>query len=138
MLRKILVALDGSDQSYAALNSALDIAAGCGVAEVEVMTVVPTTVMIGGAPLDVGGAEKYAQSVVEKAVQICREKVPGIQVKTKVEGGNPAQMIVEEARHDFGLIVVGRGGHGGIPRLELGSVSRKIVDWATVPVLVVK
>jgi len=140
MLRKILVAIDGSDQSYAALTSALEIALGCRVGELEVISVVPgAATMIGIPVVDVARAEKYAKEAVAKAEKIAKEKVPGILVKTKVEAGNAAQMVVQEARDGkFDLIVVGRRGHGGVPRAELGSVSRKIVDWATVPVLVIK
>jgi len=139
MLRKILVALDGSDQSFVALENALDIAVGCRVAEMEVMTVVPTYAVIGVPPMNVDKAEKYAQDTVAKAVKVAKERVPGILVKTKVVDGHPAQMIVQEARDGkYDLIVVGRGGHGGVPKNELGSVSRRVVEQATIPVLVIK
>ncbi|MDY0409746.1 universal stress protein [Paracerasibacillus soli] len=53
--------------------------------------------------------------------------------------GKPANEITDFAKgKDIDLIIIGNRGLNGIKEFVLGSVSKKVVDEATCPVLVVK
>ena len=55
-----------------------------------------------------------------------------------VEGGHPAEAIVDTARRvGADLIIVGRRGLSGVTRFLIGSVSDRIARYAHCPVLVI-
>lgn len=61
------------------------------------------------------------------------------EVSTKIETGNPAELICKYAIDGgFGLIVIGTHGRQGVQRLMLGSVAEKVVRLSQVPVLTVR
>ncbi len=140
-MKRILVAVDGSDASIKAARMAADIALRFG-ATLTLVHVVPKLLL----PPDVYGltiaeVEKehraYADRLLEKAVAALDE--PGIDVTTAVLYGSPAEAIAEEsAASDIGLIVVGSRGHGAVARMFLGSVSDRLVHIGPKPVLVVR
>jgi nucleotide-binding universal stress UspA family protein len=62
----------------------------------------------------------------------------GISVEALVEGGDPAQVIIERARSlPADLIVMGTHGASGFERFALGSVAEKVLRKAAPPVLTV-
>lgn len=140
-MKRILVAVDGSDASLEAARMAADIALRFG-AKLTLAHVVPKLLL----PPDVYGltiaeVEKehraYADRLLEKAVASLDE--PGIDVTTAVLYGSPAEAIAEEAAaSDIGMIVVGNRGHGAVARMFLGSVSDRLVHICPKPVLVVR
>ncbi len=140
-MKRILVAVDGSDASIKAARMAADIALRFG-AKLTLVHVVPKLLL----PPDVYGltiaeVEKehraYADRLLEKAVAALDE--PGIDVTTNVLYGSPAEAIAEEsAATDIGMIVVGSRGHGAVARMFLGSVSDRLVHIGPKPVLVVR
>jgi nucleotide-binding universal stress UspA family protein len=140
-MKRILVAVDGSDASIKAAHMAADIALRFG-AKLTLAHVVPKLLL----PPDVYGltiaeVEKehraYADRLLEKAVASLDE--PGIDVTTVVLYGSPAEAIAEEAAaSDIGMIVVGSRGHGAVARVFLGSVSDRLVHIGPKPVLVVR
>ena len=68
-----------------------------------------------------------------------KETKPNLKVSTKILEGRPADKIVETAKDDkTDLIVMGSRGIGGIREFFLGSVSDRVADEATCPVLIVK
>jgi len=63
---------------------------------------------------------------------------PSVKLTTRLLGGNPAAVLLEELgadRHD--LLVIGTHGRTGLSHLLLGSVAEKLVRLAPVPVLTV-
>jgi len=53
--------------------------------------------------------------------------------------GRPSEKIVETAKQgNFDIIVLGSQGLGGIKKFFLGSVSHRVADEATCPVLIIK
>lgn len=59
-------------------------------------------------------------------------------VEAVIREGNPADEILKAAEeHDVNMIIVGSRGNRA-PHLFMGSVSREVVNRATVPVLVAK
>ena len=139
-MKRVLVAVDGSDPSLKAARMAADVALRFG-SRLTLVHVVPKLVL----PPDVYGltiaeVEKehraYADRLLEKAIETLQE--PGLEISTAVLYGSPAEAIAEEgAASDVGLIVVGSRGHGAVARMFLGSTSDRLVHISPKPVLVV-
>jgi nucleotide-binding universal stress UspA family protein len=141
MFHNILVAIDGSEDSEAALSQAIDLA----VAENARLTLFsaavgpPTTAYLGGgagvAATIAAGAQDEATKLLRKAL----ERVPeGVSV-TSVESDEPVRVAlvaqVRAGQHD--LIVMGSRGRGAVRSVLLGSVSHYVLHHSPVPVLVV-
>jgi nucleotide-binding universal stress UspA family protein len=139
-MKRVLVAVDGSEPSLKAARMAADIALRFG-AKLTLVHVVPKLLL----PPDVYGltiaeVEKehraYADRLLEKAVASLEE--PGIEISTAVLYGSPAEAIAEEgAASDVGMIVVGSRGNGAVARMFLGSTSDRLMHISPRPVLVV-
>ncbi|MGC3998724.1 MAG: universal stress protein [Anaeromyxobacter sp.] len=140
MIKRILVAVDGSEAALKAARMAAELAGKLG-AKLTLVHVVPKLLL----PPDVYGltiaaVEKehraYAEKVLEKAAATIEAE--GLEIGTTVLFGSPAEAIAEEAAAvDVGLLVVGSRGHGAVARVFLGSVSDRLVHISSKPVLVV-
>ena len=82
--------------------------------------------------------ETSFRGVLSKAQREVQKKKPDLKVSTRFEKGEPDEKIVEIAeKGKFDLIVMGSRGLGG--RVSaLGSVSSRVVDKSSCPVLIVK
>ena len=153
MYERILVALDGSEQSYKALDHAAAIAEKFG-SELTLLTVVPR-VMIPIFPNAGFGAvtmtsaknmiqeqekmEVFYQNVLTEAEARVRLEHPDLSVRIMLREGCPSATIVDVAEKDgYDLIVMGSRGIRGIKGWILGSTSRRVVDSCTKPVLIIK
>lgn len=136
MIRKLLVAYDGSRSAHSAFDFALDLARRFG-AEMHV---------IGVARPPEFGTEVETEAVIENSRRhYIRELLP---LKSRVEGiaahfevlvGHPAETIVRYAEgHGVDHIVVGHRGHTLFDRWRLGSVARQVMAHAPCPVTVVR
>jgi nucleotide-binding universal stress UspA family protein len=146
MVKKILVALDGSKASNNALNFALELADNLS-ADVELLTIVPP-VFLPSYSIYVLKSDAISEcaknleisfrGVLSKAQEEARRRHPKTNVSTKFEKGEPSEKIVEVANQGgFDLIIIGSRGLGG--RVStLGSVSSRVVDKSNCPVLIVK
>jgi nucleotide-binding universal stress UspA family protein len=139
-MKRILVAVDGSESALKAGRMAADLALRYG-ARLTLLHVVPKLLLPPDAyGLTIAEVEKehraFAERLLERAVtQLARE---GIEISTTVLYGSPAEAIAEEAAaSDIGMVVVGSRGHGAVARMFLGSVSDRLVHICTKPVLVV-
>ena len=148
MIKKILVAIDGSQSADHALDFGLDLAEKYS-AEVLMATVFdspqPSLVVKGMlyTPTSTENHLKKLKDFHEKilldALNKAKKNSPKLKVSTKLFEGRPADKIVETAKEeDFDLIVIGSRGLGGIKEFFLGSVSDRIADHAPCPVLIVK
>ncbi len=139
-MKRILVAVDGSECSQKAARMAADIALRFG-SRLTLVYVVPQMLL----PPDVYGltlveAEREHAAYAEKLLGEAAVKLgePGVQVDTQVLFGPPAETIAEAARApDASLVVVGSRGRGAVARMFLGSVSDRLVHISPKPVLVV-
>jgi nucleotide-binding universal stress UspA family protein len=134
MLKKILVAVDGSEYSKKALEFACELAAKFdgsllivhvpqGAAADRVMVLGGASVMIHAGRDEI---EKAGRTLVEAAQKIAEDRLPG-RVKTELRGGDPADEIVKTAeRNASDCIVIGSRGLGDFGGLLLGSVSHKV------------
>jgi nucleotide-binding universal stress UspA family protein len=140
VFRSILVALDDSPASAAALEQAIDLARAEGARLTLLTVAVPPRVLILGpvvAPYpSTATLEAEAQEFLDRA----EASVPdGIPVSTVVRSGPVAKAIldrVECARHD--LVVMGSRGLGATASFLRGGVSRTVVAQSPVPVLVAR
>jgi nucleotide-binding universal stress UspA family protein len=138
MLKTILVAFDGSDQSRKAFAFALEVAARF-EAKMVVVGVIrlpePAISIEIDAMLD-RGKEHFAEEFQELEKE---SKNLGVAVDLRVVVGHPAEQIVREAEDTHAdLIVMGRRGMTRATRWILGSVSERVLRYAHCPVTVVK
>jgi nucleotide-binding universal stress UspA family protein len=145
----MLVAIDGSEAAAQALNYALNLAEKCD-AEVQIISVVPPVESIMprfsfASPPDtmytlfINEVEKKLQTVLSESLKTTKEKKPNLKVSSRLLKGRPADTIVQTAKEeDFDIIVIGSRGLSGVSELVLGSVSDRVADYATCPVLIVK
>jgi len=140
MIRKILVPLDGSRNSYRGLDEAISLARQCNASIIGIyvkdMPGVYVLHPIGSIGLAVG---KVGKRVIAYARSKCAKK--GITFNGKILGGDPPFDIVKFAhnkRNKVSMIVIGARGRGTLKGIFLGSVSNYVIHKSKIPVLVVK
>ncbi|AOY89131.1 universal stress protein UspA [Marinobacter salinus] len=146
MFKKILVAVDGSESSFKALDKAIGLQKLMD-AEIYLLCVYKHHSLFE-ASLSIGRPEgmdipdkvlsEYAKDIVEHAKVQAAER-GAKDVRGFVKAGKPSRVIVEFAK-DKGvdLIVIGtQGTHSGKDGMFLGSVSHRVASNAKCPVLVV-
>ncbi len=143
----ILVATDGSDDSDAAVEAALDLAHDTN-GKLLVLSVVPEG---EGASEDGDGADTDAEppardedEEVIEANDLTNDVVDhavewGIEATPLVWEGEPADAILAAAESEGAdVIVIGSSGKSGVGRMLMGSVSDDVIRRAPVPVMVVR
>ena len=134
---RILVALDGSRHSEAALDQAISLGKTCN-SRIYAITVVDLY------PAQFEMAPKLYEKMTEQANQIlesAKERIEkeNIPCETIVHtGGQPHEFIVEEAKvKNIDLIVMGTHGRTGLKRFFMGSVAERVIGHAPCAVMVV-
>ena len=148
-VERILVGLDGSEGSAAALRWAIDLAKVTG-AEVMAAHVfeLPASIpvpMAGGGPLGVAAeASTFEESVRERVKSTFRTEwcapleAAGIRYRELFGDGRAGPTLLETAeRENADLIVTGRRGRTTLAELLAGSVSQYLVHRARQPVVVI-
>jgi nucleotide-binding universal stress UspA family protein len=140
-LRHVLVGVDRSEPSLAALELAADVAQllGGSLSVLEVVEYVPPFPLGPSTARTSEGEERAPERVMvlleEEARRIRRR---GVGVQVIVRSGDPAPTLLEVADDiDADLVVVGTRGRGGQADPLLGSVARTVADRARRPTLVV-
>ena len=141
-LRTILVPLDGSDNSFRALDMAVLLAKKlkAEITTIYCISIPPIMEAQMIDPLKYQVEErKYAAEILNKAETISKDNgVPFIKV---IEYGTPGYTIVklvQNKKNKVDLVVIGSRGRGGIKEIFIGSVSNYVLHKSPVPVLVVK
>ena len=145
MLKKVLVLVDGGDNSFRALNYAMELCK-LSAGELLVMTSVKTDMKVTAeaAPLDQElrtQANNEAVKTGNKALGSAKAILDGrgIGVQYILEFGAPAAMAMKTAeKFECDTIVVGSRGLGTLQGILSDSVSKKLVQEAHVPVIVIK
>ena len=145
MFKRILVPVDGSAPSDAAVALALRLARDqdaklcfvhvCEVAKIAALVSAPT------AGIDPSYAIEAERESGEVALQTAlgRAKGSGIDAESWLEEGICVSTILDVARkHEADLIVIGSHGRGGIARALLGSVAEGVLRHSDSPVLVTR
>lgn len=143
LIRKILVAYDGSPHSKEALNWAIDLSL---MSQAQIMAV---KVFEGNQlfmAAETGGTRflealeemrREDARLMEEAAAIGESR--GVKVTGEILQGNiAAEIIAFATRNHIDLIVTGTKGHGALAELLMGSVTRNLISLAHIPVLVVK
>jgi nucleotide-binding universal stress UspA family protein len=133
---KVLLAIDGSEQSARAIETAVEFAKKMG-SEVLVFHLHELISVSGGAH-DFDVTEADAQLAVDAAKTLQDKGVKATSTRAQAFYGYTAQHIVEAA-NEFGadVIVMGSRGRSGLSGLLLGSVTQKVLHMTEKPVLVV-
>lgn len=137
-IRKILVPLDGSKNSFRGLTEAIYLARQCN-ATITGLCVVPLyTVNLGRLLTSLKKeSEKEAKKFMLKARTMAAQN--GVVFYEKILYGNEAWEITEFASYKkFDIIVMSSRGLGALKEAFLGSVTNAVVHRSKVPVLVVK
>ena len=142
-IKQIVVGVDGSKASRAALSWAYDEATHHSASLTVISTwhppAMPMTPPYGSIPPEgyVSQPKRDALDLLQQLVADLEERNPPVDVRTAIEEGNPAEVLIERSK-EADLMVVGSRGHGGFSGMLLGSVSQHLVAHASCPVVVVR
>lgn len=135
--RRIIVGIDGSDASRAALGWAVGQARLTG-ARVEAVTAWEVPLALR-TPLPPGLTTNFranAADVLARAVAEVSGEAGQVEIRSEVVEANAAEALLD-ASAGADLLVVGSRGHGFVNAL-LGSVGQHCVHHATCPVVVIR
>ena len=140
-IKHIIVGVDGSDSSKGALDWAYEEAVHHG-ASLSVIAAfnppaLPMTPPYGSVPPEGYQSQprRDALDLLDRLIGPFEAKDPAVDIRTVVEEGSPAKVLIERSK-EADLLVVGSRGHGGFAGMLLGSVSQHLVAHAECPVVV--
>lgn len=159
MFKKIAVPLDGSKLAECALPYVEELARGCGVEEIVLISVTEQVraqvrapearelyhsredpgVQRGGIATTVtfGKQERQAQRYLDRIAK--KLKAKDVKVRTQVLCWPPAEAIASYAgENDVDIVVMSSHGRSGLSRWSHGSVAEKVFRASCVPVLMIK
>ncbi len=147
MIKRILVATDGSKSSVKALGTAIELAKGM-AAKLMLMTVLDNRLFVGRTVSPDISPTGLAEPVDDYLMQVAGAYLAdasnqcsrnGIEAEMTVRSGHPVDEILKEAkRSKADLLVMGSHGHSGIAAV-MGSVTYGVLHGdSTIPVLVVR
>jgi nucleotide-binding universal stress UspA family protein len=142
-IKLIIVGVDGSDQSRAALQWAYDEAAHHGASLTAIMSWEPPTLPMSPPFGSLSDADYPTQprtealALLDQLVADLDDRRPDVDVRTSVEEGHAAEVLIERSK-EADLLVVGSRGHGGFAGMLLGSVSQHLVAHSSCPVVVLR
>lgn len=135
MYKSILLAADGSENSFRAAEESLNFIDG--TSRVTILNVLDA----GSAKDDVlhstSGMLSKKKEKLAKITSLYEEK--GIDYKLRLERGEPKEMVVKIANSgDYEAVVLGTRGLNSLQEMMLGSVSHKVAKRSDIPVIIVK
>ncbi|MHC1719025.1 MAG: universal stress protein [Acidaminococcaceae bacterium] len=146
MFKKILVPIDGSDTAWKALDQAMVLGKNFESDIVVVHVVEPYSGNIAPLITPWDSTELYQVNIAleeagEKILDMAKNKLANYSkhVECILEVGQPAERIINRSKvSGCDLIVIGSRGLSGIADFLLGGVSSSVVEYATLPVLIVR
>lgn len=141
MFSKVLVPVDGSDNSLRALDAALLLSEkiGAEVTAIHVMEDIPILHIQSEKLLRelLDAYKKETQQILSKCSDIATRK--GLSITTKLLQGNVGSTILDFCeREKYDVIIMGSRGMGKFKELVLGSVSNKVVHHSSCPVMIIR
>lgn len=140
-MRKVLLPVDGSKHSFAAARYLIDFVQMHGPLDVHVVNIEPEPHKGQTYGLEPEAIEAQLAARAKMAMNSVRHalEAAGIAHHVHVRLGDTARSIVALA-NELGCdsIVMGTRGLGGIAGLALGSVTRKVLQMTSVPVICVQ
>jgi nucleotide-binding universal stress UspA family protein len=137
---RIVVGVDGSDQSRVALRWAIRQAelTGAHVQAVAAWHFPVAATGYGWTPvMDVTDFGELAEKTLAEAVAEVVDPASHVRVSTSVVEGNAAEVLLDLAK-GAELLVVGSRGHGGFTGALLGSVSQHCAHLSPCPIVIVR
>ena len=139
LFEKILVPLDGSEQSIWALGKAVQIAKCVGgeITLINVYSLSSFAITPNQLYKYIKAMRKYGGDILEDGRK--KAQTEGVRAKTLLVNGHPVEEILKAAREgNFSLIVIGARGLSKIKELLMGSISDAVTKHAPCPVLVIR
>ena len=139
--RNIVVGIDGSPASQAALAFAFDQASthGWNLVALHAWDIPSYDLLVfSDSSYPVALSRNIEDEIRLTAVALggFTEKYPDVKVETRIIRGNTAEALVAAAV-DASMLVVGTRGHGRIVGAIVGSISRSVMHESAVPIAVV-
>lgn len=138
MLKRVLVAIDGSDYSWRALEYACSLVKLSG-GSLVIMTVAPKKSPV---PVLFADGDCMTAQIGDEVLDAARSVMSGQKINCSYlleRGGKVSDYILQaEKTENCDAIVLGSRGFGTIEGLFKNSVSQVIVEHADVPVIIVK
>lgn len=141
-LKRILVPMDFSSSSKAALQAAAELASRYD-GELHVLHVIESAVIpdsiarfLARKPIEERrtlASDSFAGDVLDPGPMAGREVV-----SAAVEGVAAQEIVRYAGEHEIDLVVLGSHGNTGLARILLGSVAEAVVRSAPCPVLIVR
>lgn len=129
---KILVGVDGSEESYNALRYAIN------EAKLKKAKLTAVHSEVGGARETLEDVRR-GRKILEKAEEMMKDQGIEFDIQTLVRGEKTAADIVKFAEENgYNHIVVGSRGRTGISRVLLGSVAEEIARRAHCAVTIIR
>lgn len=153
MYQRILVPFDGSKFSKSALNEAIKIAQMTGgiiylCTIISMGNIVPPGSLLGLVKSASTGdlqrrlirsAKIQAERLEQTQVSYCKSKGVKAYYKIIVDGNIAEEILKITKKKTIDLIVIGSQGLHGVGKIKsLGSVSRKVSELASCPVLIIR
>ncbi|OAT80433.1 universal stress protein [Desulfotomaculum copahuensis] len=143
---KILLAVDGSENSLRAAEQALKLARLNQEVQVTALYVGPSCYDLFPEPgVCAWIQQKELDKEIETRAAAALDKVKeifqpaGVPLQTAVERGDSGKAICRLAEEKgFDLVIMGSRGHGDLANVFLGSVSHKVLHTCRLPVMIVK
>ncbi|MDG5471990.1 universal stress protein [Jeotgalibacillus sp. ET6] len=138
-MRKLMVAIDGSEHAERALEKAISISASHDDAYIDLVYAVDgdqskSDILHYG---DSDTARYKREKMLEKNAEKARQE--GIHVSIEILHGSPAETLISFANsREYDLVLVGSRGRNKLQTMLLGSVSHKLVKYIDAPVMVIK
>ena len=143
MFKHILIPIDGTELSVAALDTSLTLARETGAKVTVLMTIEPAPIVMMAMVQLTEQQNRYHQHAKEQAARhlgeaAAKAKAAGVPCDTvQVDHDHPYQAIIETAAgKGCDLIAMASHGRRGISALVLGSETTKVLTHSTMPVLV--
>lgn len=135
-VKKILVPMDGSKNSFRGLDNAIYLARQCGGIITGLFVMPIRLSAFSPVTFDRKYLLKFANEFMSKAKEQCAQN--GIVFHGKTTTGDSATEIMNfSQKNKFDIIVIGARGLGSVKEAFLGSVSHAIVHKSKIPVLIV-
>jgi nucleotide-binding universal stress UspA family protein len=137
--RPVVVGVDGSPPATAALDWALDEACSRSARLwlVHALGQAHSDAFTRANPVFVAEERRAAEEILDTAVTHARAVAPGLDIRAVLLVGDPAAILLAEAKFAE-LVVLGSRGRGGFAGLLLGSTSLKVAMQAGCPVVVLR
>jgi len=155
-MKRLLVPIDGSNASIAAVKKAIEIARNNN-SYIKLISVVKSSenkrkdrnenlwgAVDGSIIFNEELEKKLESNYVENSEKLLSQIISrldfnGIRVETEVLVGEPYLKIIEQAKNgNFDLIVMGSRGFSKMKRFFVGSVTQRVIAEAPSPVLVIR